>query len=399
MLEFRSASVRMANPLRAIDELLDACGCSEAGDCDLVIVNASIGHSLDTLVERVRRLCRDAVVVGGSCAGIVGSEGVSETLKDVALMTVTGQDFAEAHIDGISGHNSLEKAEELARTLHAKDPAISIVYLLLSGIDVANDDIILGFERVFGSDIKLFGATTSDNMRGIKSFQAVNELLFEDGAVAVGFSDASLEIDTRSTHGFKAVGEPMTVTAAEGNRLISLDDEPAWPRYLQRLGLPAEAAIEDVIPIGAMAQEISPEAGRSFGNSHKLGLVNRVEGDGVIVYPTRIEPGMKLWITERDEDRIFSDLERMTVEMQEFAAGRKAVAIFQADCLARGRRLFNRIMKEKLVERMQYPFRDSEGAPPWLGMYGFGEYGQLLGRNTFHNYTTTLTALYRKTEH
>lgn len=395
MLEFHSASMRMANPHRAIDQLLDVCGCKDPDSCDLVLLNASIGHSLESLVQRIRRVCPRAIVVGGSCAGVVGREGVNESLKDIALMVVRGGEFAADCVDGVSGSNAKEKAEELARALYARDPGINMVYLLASGIDIAGDEFIAGFETVFGPEVTIFGAATSDNMRGIKSFQAFNDRVMEHGAVAVGFSDDSLEVDTRATHGFVAAGEPMVVTQVQGNRIIALDDEPAWPRYLERMGLPADAALGDTIPIGALAEALAEPAQQAYGNSHILRVITHVL-DGVMLYPTTLPLGTKLWVTERDEERIFSDIERMTVEMQEFAAGRKPVAVFHADCLARGRRLFNRIVKEELVERMQHPFRDSEGSPPWLGMYGFGEYAQLQGRNAYHNYTTALAALYRK---
>ena len=52
-------------------------------------------------------------------------------------------------------------------------------------------------------------------------------------------------------------------------------------------------------------------------------------------------------------------------------------------------------MKEELVHRIQQPLTDEGAVPPWFGMYGFGEYARLGGRNTYHNYTTALAALYR----
>jgi hypothetical protein len=76
--------------------------------------------------------------------------------------------------------------------------------------------------------------------------------------------------------------------------------------------------------------------------------------------------------------------------------GRKPVAVFHADCLARGRFLFNRVLKEELVSRMQFPFSTNGSCPPWLGMYGFGEFARLGGKNTYHNYTTALYTIYRK---
>jgi hypothetical protein len=71
------------------------------------------------------------------------------------------------------------------------------------------------------------------------------------------------------------------------------------------------------------------------------------------------------------------------------------VAVFHADCLARGRFLFDRIIKEELVSKMQNPFYVDGNCPPWLGMYGFGEFARLGGKNEYHNYTTALYVIYR----
>lgn len=59
----------------------------------------------------------------------------------------------------------------------------------------------------------------------------------------------------------------------------------------------------------------------------------------------------------------FMFTDRLIDSMQRVARGRKPLAVFQADCLARGRRLFNLIMKEELVQRMQPPF-STDGQPP-----------------------------------
>jgi small ligand-binding sensory domain FIST len=102
-----------------------------------------------------------------------------------------------------------------------------------------------------------------------------------------------------------------------------------------------------------------------------------------------------LWLTIRDEERIFNDLDRMLAVIQHHARGRKPVAVFHADCGARGRLLFNRVLKEEIIQRMQHPFSTDGLPPPWLGIYGFGEYARLGGANAFHNYTTALAAIYR----
>jgi hypothetical protein len=318
-------------------------------------------------------------------------------MKDVAIMAVRGTEFAVAHVDDIHGRNAFEKSAELARQLKAQQPSINMIYLLASGIDIANDQAIAGIESVFGTEVTIFGATSSDNMRGVVSYQMVDDRVYEHAAWAVGFADPTLTVETQATHGFMAVGEPMTVTKADGTRIIELNGRPAWQEYTARLGLDADkATCGDSIPVGALAEQLPAGQAVEYGNPHILRVVTKCDADGSMHYATEIKEGTKLWLTVRDEERIFNDMDRMMQQMNERVSGQKPVAVFHADCLARGRYLFHRVMKEELVSRMQFPLSADGVVPPWLGMYGFGEFARLGGANTYHNYTTAIYALYRR---
>jgi hypothetical protein len=386
----------MVNSKRAMAECLEVALGAENTDCDLLMIHASIGHNLKALAAEAHRLAPSARIVGASCCGIVGSEGVSESMKDVAIMAVRGaEELAVAHVDDIRGHNSYEKSLELGRALKAANPAVNMVYFMASGIDIADDLCIRGLEAALGPKVTIFGATSADNMRGLKSFQLVDEQLFQHAAWAVGFADPTLEVVTQATHGFVAVGEPMVVTASENNKLIELDGRPAWEVYTERLGLPASAACSDTIPVGALAERLSPELAKLYGNDHILRAVTARDENGHILYATTCPVGTKMWLTIRDEELIFRDMDRMMDSMVATIDGRSIEAVFHADCLARGRLLFNRVMKEELVSRMQYPLSTDGTPPPWLGMYGFGEFARLGEDNEYHNYTTAIYAVCR----
>ena len=396
MLSFFSASTRMVNSRRAMAECLEAALGEGDTDCDLLIIHASIGHSLPVLADEARKLAPSARVVGASCCGVVGREGVSESMHDVAVMAVRGRDaLAVASVDGIYGHNSFERAAELGAALKAANPAVNMVLFLAPGIDIADDRCLEGLESVLGPDVTIFGATASDNMKGGACFQVIDTHASQHAAFAVGFADPTLSVVTQATHGFVAVGEPMVVTRAEGNKIYELNGRPAWEEYTRRLELDASAACADTIPIGALAEALSPALAEEYGNDHILRAVTSRDADGAMLYATTCPVGTPLWLTVRDEERIFRDLDRMIAAMAAVGAGRELVAVFHADCLARGRLLFNRIMKDELVRRMQYPLSRDGAVPPWLGMYGFGEFARLGGRNAYHNYTTALYAIYR----
>jgi hypothetical protein len=384
----------MVNTRRGVMECLESALGDDLSSADLLIWHASLGHDFQDLVDASRELAPQARVVATSCCGVVGREGVSESMKDIAVMAVQGKDFAIAHCNDFYGRNAYEKSLELAQSLKDQDPNINMVYFLGSGIDTANDQCIRAFEEVLGKEVTLFGATSSDNMKGLVNYQAVDGEVMEHGAYAVGFSDPTLRVETQATHGFVAVGEPLVVTKSQGHIIHELNGKPAWEEFTNRLGLDASATPGDTIPIGALAERLSPELAKEYGNNHILRVVTKREGNDMH-YATAIAEGTELWLTTRDEPLIFSEMDRIVGELIERIGNRETVAVFHADCLARGRFLFNRIIKEELVGKMQFPFFKDGECPPWLGMYGFGEFARLGGENEYHNYTTALYVITR----
>jgi hypothetical protein len=394
MLSFFSASARIINTQRAVTECLEIAMGDNYAQADLLILHASIGHDFNEMVQQAHAMAPNAQIVAASCCGVVGREGVSESMKDIALMAVTGTEFSVECTDGIVGHNTYEKTLEMAKAMKAKNPLVNMVYTLASGIDIDNDATIRAIEDVFGKEVTIFGATSSDNMKGVVSYQACNTTVYEHGAYLVGFSDPTLKVDTQATHGFVAVGEPMIVTRSTGHVIHELNGKPAWQEYTDRLGLSTTATCGDSIPVGALGERLSPELATEYGNAHILRVVTKKEGNDMY-YATAIKPGTELWLTTRDEDLIFKEMDRMVDEMKKRIGEKEVVAVFHADCLARGRFLFNRIIKDELVSKMQNPFFQKGQCPPWLGMYGFGEFARLGGENVYHNYTTALYVIYR----
>lgn len=394
MLKFHSASTRVVNTQRAVLECLEIAINNEYERANLLIFNAAIGHDFNEILRHARAMVPHATVVVGSGCGIVGREGVSETMKDIGLMVVEGNEFVVSHVDNIFGHNAKEKSIELAQNLVSTGKKPTSVYFLASGIDIDTNACIAGLEHILGSETTIFGATSSDNMKGVISWQGVNGHLMTNGAIAIAFCDPELKVITQASHGFRAYGMPLVVTSAKGNIIKELNGRPAWKEYTSRLDLTTEATCGETIPVGALGELLSPALAKEYGNTHILRVVTKHEGDDMY-YATSVAEGTELWLTVRDEELIFRDMERMMLQLSSKLEGHEVVAVFHADCLARGKFLFNKIIKEELVSKMQVPLYQNGICPPWLGMYGFGEFARLGGMNTFHNYSTALYVLYR----
>jgi FIST N domain len=164
MLHFDSAQTRMVDSCNAVNECLSEVMVRSSCHGDLVLIHASLGHNLKVVTEQVKRVLPHARVLAASCCGVVGREGVSETMKDLALMAVSGREFSVAHLDGIYGHNSFECGARLAKTIKSQNDKINIVYWMASGIDIDNSACIAGIESVLGEDVTIVGATSSDNI-------------------------------------------------------------------------------------------------------------------------------------------------------------------------------------------------------------------------------------------
>lgn len=394
MLNFKSFSTRIVNTKRCVQECVDGVSVDKNISPKVLMVHASIGHDFNEIADEFRRLMPETIMVGASCCGIVGSEGVSESLKDMAVMGIYGEEVYVSHSDGIFGKNAFEVTRSVSQKLKDQNPDINMVYIMASGIDIANDRCIEGIEDVFGEEVHIFGATSADNMRGEVSYQIFNDKVFEHSIFLVGFADKSLKVETQATHGFVGMEQAMVVTKANGNIIEELNGKPAWDEYTHRLGLSSDAECGDTIPIGALGEKLKPQLAKEYGNDLLLRVVTQHNGNSMY-YATTIEEGTELYLTTRDEELIFDEMDRIVKELIQRIGNSEVVAVFHADCLARGRFLFNRIIKEELVAKMQFPFYKEGNCPPWIGMYGFGEFARLGGRNQYHNYTTALYVICR----
>jgi hypothetical protein len=317
-------------------------------------------------------------------------------MKALAIMAVKGpkSEFAVAVEDRITTPTSFQVSAQLARALCDNNPRINMIHFLPSGFDVAEDLALEGMESVFGPEIPIFGATSGDNMRFVSSFQFHGDKIIERGALAIGFADPTLEVITRASHGFGTMGEPFEVTRSELTRIYEIEGQPAWNFACDRVGIPDSLTLLEAGPTTWFAQELPPEEQEDYGNEHILRGAFEKGEDGSLLLPIVCPEGTKFWNVLRDEERMFAGLDKMMEELVGRCKGREICAVFHADCVLRGRFSLNQILKDEIIRRMQYPLVQDTNVP-WLGLYGFGEFAQLAGRNHFHNGTTSLFVILR----
>ena len=118
-------------------------------------------------------------------------------MRALALMMTWGpaDEIGMSMVPQLDGRNSRERGAQLATDLVAqRGRKPQFVMFLASGIDVDCDESIAGIESVLGPEITIFGGTSADNMKGVASYQFVDDAVHEHAAVLLGFFDTSLEV-------------------------------------------------------------------------------------------------------------------------------------------------------------------------------------------------------------
>lgn len=304
---------------------------------------------------------------------------------------VTGEGY-------ISKYDSYGLGHHLANDLKSKCPGINMIFfhpsIIFPSTVMQADKIIKGIESVFGPDVPIIGGASIDNMKLISSFQFLGDQIFEQGAVMFGLADPTIEVISHANHGFEVVGDPFEITRSTKEFIYELDGKPAWKRWTERLGLPESSTPSDILVFAPLATELPEELHEEYDSKFIL-FGSMPYPDKSLVTTREIPENGKLWLMRRNEARINDGVERLMVKILASCEGRKPLAVFHADCAARGKLLFNKIIKEEIISQLQYPLCKGENIP-WFGMYGGAEYTPLAGKNRLHSYTTSLYVIVKR---
>ena len=214
----------------------------------------------------------------------------------------------------------------------------------------------------------------------------------------IGFSDSSLSLAQKTHHGcLPQDNYRFTITKSEGVRIDELDGKPAWPTFIGSLGMPPDTSPLDIILLLSIGIDLPEKDAEEYDNKQILRAPLMLSDDGQSMYLQSVVPeGTELVSCQRNEDYLFSGSDHLAERMMEEIDGKTPIAVFQADCMARGRLGHDVVDKTEIISQLQGSFANADSLP-WLGVYGFAEFCTLNGKNRFHNYTTSLSAILRET--
>jgi small ligand-binding sensory domain FIST len=220
-------------------------------------------------------------------------------------------------------------------------------------------------------------------------------LCFADTVLSGGVSGVAfgpeVPVLSRVTQGCQPVGPQRTITRAEGNYLVTLDDARALDCALEDLGQSLEISdpelgevlAETLVGLVATDEDVSTTKPGQFGtNTEVRHLVGVGRKSGLLVVAEQMKAGMRLTFCKRNAEAAKSDLLRIVEEVrtQAEAAGGIRGALY-ISCSGRGGPHFGQPHAEfQMVSQ-------TLGRVPLIGFFAGGE----IARHHLYGYTGVLT--------
>jgi small ligand-binding sensory domain FIST len=203
---------------------------------------------------------------------------------------------------------------------------------------------------------------------------------------AVGARLAGAQADLLVSQGCRPIGQPYTVTSAEGNVIHELGGHPPLER-LRELAAGLSSTDRDLLTqglhVGLVINEYRDDEPRQ-GDFLIRGVIAADPDSGAIGLGDEVEVGQTVQFHIRDADSADEDLRR-TLEREAAAlGGRQAAGALMFTCNGRGTRMFSEPGHDAgLIAKVL-------GDIPAAGLFCAGELGPVSGQNYVHTFTASI---------
>lgn len=263
--------------------------------------------------------------------------------------------------------------------------------VLLDPLSGVGEEAALLVAEALG-DVPLAGGAAGDDLQMKETIVAFGDAHASDGlVVAQVFSRERLGLGVR--HGHTPISRPLTVTAAEGAVVETLDGEPAWEVWKREtreaaraLGVDVDALEGDAV--GAFLLRF--EAGLSTLDETKVRAPLTKGADGSITFATALPVGSVIRITESSPDSQVESAHAAARAARAALEGRPVAGALVFDCICR-----NLILGDRFGAAVAGMADALDGAP----LAGFETYGEVAlhdgALSGFHNTTSVVLAFPR----
>ncbi len=375
----------------AVEKAMEQAGTAQP---DFVFLFGTVGYRQELLVRAVHEAAGKAPVSGCSVEGVIVPGAVHETNFAVVACAVKSDEiqFRNAVATGMGADaDSVGKRVGGELRLGSADDALALV-TFADGLTLNFDGMLRGLMHDCPSvdHIPMIGGTASDDWNFYKTFQYCNDQVVSDGVVGTLISGKGKMV-TATRHGCVPVGEELTITKSDGNRIMEIGGRRALDVIDEYLTVEERSRDWKKTNVYLALGIRAPEFMKHYDDYLIRFMPMRDESGGGVYVPTELKPGTKFYMTRRDHSKIEGGNERLADEVRTALGGQSPRLLLQIECIGRGQVIFEDNEKQALLRGMQNGI--APGASHWFGGYTYGEFAPVGGVNCFHNYSLVVAAI------
>ena len=372
----------------AIDQLGDK-------NPDLLMVFASVKYDQQKMLDGVRSVAPNALIVGSSTSGEITTQG---PLKDKSITVMAIKSPEVKYFVGV-GENILENprgAGQFAADKVKEQAGKNLkAFIMLPDVLVGNGaDIVRGVLDSLGAHFPVVGGASGDDFAFKKTYQYINDKVYSGSVVGLGLT-GNFKMGIGVKHGWIPVGEPMKVTKSKGAVIHEINGNPAVKIYEDYFG-EEEAKILRTEALAKLA--ITYPLGMRVAGSEEMLIRDPITVDehGSITCAAEIPEGseVRLMVGSREEAVKVAKIAAEDAVSQLNCSTPKAVIIF--NCIAR-----NKLFGDKSGDEISAIQEAIGKNVPLIGFYTYGEQAPLGGEvknieqcnSAFHNETVVICVL------
>jgi hypothetical protein len=349
-------------------------------DAKLLIVFCSGSLDLRAVLRQINDRASGVPLIGCSTAGEIAPHGSGDGSVVIAALGGDGFSIGTAAAGLVSGGLRAAGAQAAACLTGIEDRPYRVLLLLTDGLAGDQQEILRGVYGVLGAGIPLVGGCAGDDLKMTRTFQMHGDQVLTDSVVAAGIaSDAPLGIGVR--HGWRRVGEPMLVTASGGNRIYTLNGEPALDVYLDRLGA-QESAYANQEELARLALVHPLGLSRRDGEEEIRFIAGGDFAERSLACIAEVPQAALVWLMEGDAESVLGASAAACNDAVRALGDHRPLGVLAFECIGRRPVLGDQGIKVEIDQIMK-----CTGGAPVAGFYTYGEIARKQGVIGFHNQT------------
>ena len=351
----------------------------------VAIVFAGIKHDDDEyagVLSAVRRTLPDAAVIGCSATGVLTGAEEVENANAVVVQVLDGDGPLPTplFLPGVRGEPRAAGAKLGQRARDALDGEVegAAVAVLVDPAELDAADFVAGIADG-APGLLITGAGASGGEAGCRVFW--EDSAHADSAVALVLPRA-LHPSLGMTQGCQALGDPLTITAADGNLILEIEGRPAVEALDRTLSDPRHPGLRQMTAHLLAGIGERGSGGRSNYVVRPFAVAEGERAALAVAEPVRT--GQTICFTLRDAIGARDDMKAMLDEQAEARGADTPKFGFYFNCAGRGSALYGQPGLDPELIRRRF------GALSLAGIESSFEIAPTFGRPRIHMFTGVL---------